>query len=308
MSAMLSAHDQVHVLNDSFLYLAAAEGLLALESPAWRRAVARVSWHARDVLRRVGPVHKALLRARNALTGGWRPSWPDTGLLPGPESMVGPRERTAIRDRLLVRYRMFHPDERGGSFLRVFEAALVDPGPDRCVRLGLFLDALFTALVPAEDRECTALGEKTPRHCYCAPWMLRLRPSAKIIALVRHPLSNVASLHERMGRDLEAALAKYCSFHEGERAQLYDPHRSLVVRYEDLLKEPAVPLQRCLDYLGLEGNLQGDIGSSSRGHYVGKTLDPERDRRRREYFSERDRQRILERCVDILARYYPEGV
>jgi len=217
----------------------------------------------------------------------------------------------AFLARLEMRYRMTQSKGESGDFLRQYRQALQ---PDIYLAkvaagdlsLRALLDQVYCDLLSEEQQAKPILGEKTPRHFYCAPWIQHLYPDAKLITLVRNPLANVASLHERMSRDLPGAIAKYRSYHAGPCTDFYGTAHSLVVRYEDLIYETEDCLERIGEYLGLSTEFDGEVGSSSRSGYIGEAIDPDRDRRRMAYFSAAQRQRVLAECRDIIDRHYPD--
>lgn len=311
LAALLSAHPDAYTLNDSFLALAAAEALGDLRDGALPRARRALAWHVKDALRRVGPLHRLLFSARAGLAGGWRPTLPDLTDLPGPEHVLRPREARAIVRRLVQRYRQFQPDEKADSFLYGYAAALEAPAlrgvlADGDPTLAELLGRVFLHLVPDQRRGAARLGEKTPRHAYCAAWLARLFPAARWITLVRHPLANVAALHARMNGDLAGAIAKYMSFHGDAVAPIHDPARSLVIRYEDVIADPSASLADVHAHLGLAPHATTTPGASSRGAYIGDAIDPERDRARMRWFTGSDRARVLAECAAVLERHYPD--
>lgn len=310
LSALLSAHPQVYVLNDSFVFLAFAEAWAERGRSGLGRLRARTSWALRDLLRRMPWLRGALYGLRGSVQGGWRPEMVALSRdLPGPELDLDPSLTRAVLHNLRRRFRMFQPDEKSQSFLRQYldrldeSATLAGAATD----LPGMLAAAWRGLLPEDQRGKAWLGEKTPRHTYLAPFLRGLYPEARRIVLVRHPLGNVAALYARMNGDLQGAIAKYRSFHEKPCAELYrDGGDALVLRYEDLLRDPTATLARVQELLGLDTPFAGEVGSSSRAGYVGGAIDPARDARRREQWAPAERAQVLEACRDILARHYPE--
>lgn len=307
-SALLSSHPQVYVLNDSFVYLAFVEAWAEAKGMAGAQTGSGLRWKLRDQLRRMPRTRACLYRLRATFAGGYKPEIPELDGLPEPSAILEPELIAAYFARLRKRYEMFHPDDKANSFLREYLQGLHPEkySTGKGVKLRPLLDGVFTDLLPADQTAKPVLGEKTPRHLYCAPWLQHLYPEAKGITLLRNPLANVAGLHARMNKDLSGAIAKYLSFFGAQFEFLYDESRSLLVRYEDLVYETEDCLARVADYLGLGESFDGNMGSSTRGDYIGGAIDPERDKRRMEYFSGEERERVLNECSDVIARHYPD--
>jgi len=311
LSSLLSSHEDVYVVNDSFIFLACYEAFTTKDSSFLYRGAAGLLWRARSLVRRFGPLHSFLFRAKGGIGLGWKPDPIDTSDMPGGKYGMTPQEVALCCKRLMERYTMFQADEREGSFLRRYAQAL-DPEPlfEEAARGDLYLadffNRIFLSLVPEDKRTRNVMGEKTPRHFYCSPWMLRLYPHIKNITLIRNPLANIACLHERMGGDLKAACLKYKSFHSGDCAGMYDPARSLLVRYEDLVYRTGDCLARIQEHLGIDCEFKAHIADYSRADYVGAKIDPARDRVRMDYFKEEQRSFVIKENTEILERHYPD--
>ncbi|MHC5063450.1 MAG: sulfotransferase [Planctomycetota bacterium] len=312
-SALLSSHPQVYVLNDSFVYLAFVEAWAEARGEAGAQTGSGLGWKLRDRLRRMPRTRAFLYKLRALVAGGYKPEIPELEGLPEANSRVDDRLIDAYFARLRTRYEMFHPDDKANSFLRGYLSGLhpekYAPGkysPERGPELRSLLDGVFLDLVPEDQAQKPLLGEKTPRHLYCAPWLQHLYPDAKAITLLRNPLANVAGLHARMNKDLSGALAKYLSFFGEDYGSLYDGSRSLLVRYEDLIYETEDSLEKVASYLGLTASFSGHMGSSTRGDYIGDAIDPERDKKRMGYFSGAERERVLSECSAVIDRHYPD--
>ncbi|HEY7946458.1 MAG TPA: sulfotransferase, partial [Acidimicrobiales bacterium] len=122
---------------------------------------------------------------------------------------------------------------------------------------------LFQALVRQLAGPAEMWGEKTPNHLVwwrpiseAAPWM-------RFVAVVRDPRAVVASNLEMpwrtdrtlpaWGDDLHLAFAELWSFFQGQVLRLsheLGPERSLVLRYEDVVKDSDATRRRLAQFLG----------------------------------------------------------
>lgn len=95
-------------------------------------------------------------------------------------------------------------------------------------------------------------GEKTPVHRYHVPRLARWFPDAQFIGLVRHP-GAVASSRERWGYDWEASLRDWVASGRYllEATEQLTDDRVLLLRYEDLVGDPAAAMRRLLGFLDL---------------------------------------------------------
>lgn len=122
------------------------------------------------------------------------------------------------------------------------------------------------------DRADTRLLLKSPTHTARIPLLLEMFPEAQFVYIVRNPYEVYAStlhLHDVLCREnsfgrsvpanmeeriLTAYLEMYQAYHL-QRAVI-PPGRRLELRYEDLVANPAVELQRLYEHLGLSGGEQ----------------------------------------------------
>lgn len=93
-------------------------------------------------------------------------------------------------------------------------------------------------------------GEKTPIHTVFGEWILELYPAAKALLVVRHPISNIASLYSRH-RPLERALDLYERFTSAV-LRLSGHPRVEVVRFEDLLTRSSEVMEYLVRFLGAD--------------------------------------------------------
>ncbi len=100
---------------------------------------------------------------------------------------------------------------------------------------------LFSALVRHLAGPAQVYGEKTPAHVV---WWERLAvaaPAMKFVAVVRHPAAVVASWVEAWPHESWAAAAerwRLDQLHVAEMADALGPPRTLVLRYEDVVRDP----------------------------------------------------------------------
>jgi hypothetical protein len=136
------------------------------------------------------------------------------------------------------------PELRGVS---VDPASVVSLLDSRCTRVTDLFDAILGAMVGDAPR----YGEKTPNHLYWWRPLARAFPHLRFIAVVRDPRAVVASnlaapwaaamFHPRWGDSAYVAMAERCRFELETVLQLTTglPDRSLVLRYEDVISDPA---------------------------------------------------------------------
>ena len=121
-----------------------------------------------------------------------------------------------------------------------------------------FLNELMVYLGNS-GKESIRWVEKTPRHALCIPQILTMFPGAKVVAVVRDP-RDVASSPSPFGRfDSKIQLKKY----RLSRAELWNrivktviqlmPNdHILIIRYEDIVEDPLLSLDKIMRFLGEE--------------------------------------------------------
>lgn len=100
---------------------------------------------------------------------------------------------------------------------------------------------LFSALVRHLAGPADLYGEKTPGHVVWWEKLAAAAPAMKFVAVVRHPAAVVASWVEAWPHDSWAAAAERWRLdqsHVGEMADARGPDRTLVLRYEDVVRDP----------------------------------------------------------------------
>ncbi len=112
---------------------------------------------------------------------------------------------------------------------------------------GLY-DRLFMRY--AEQHGKRRWGEKTPLHTWHVADLARLFPDARFVAVVRHPYGSIASNMSRFRSRLARAAAQWmqpCRELAAQAARL--PDRCVIVRYEDLVRQPEPLLRELLEWL-----------------------------------------------------------
>lgn len=114
---------------------------------------------------------------------------------------------------------------------------------------------LFAALVQCLAGPAQLYGEKTPAHLRWWSPLTRALPDLKLLWVVRDPRAVVASTLQVpwAGQD-PAALAEEWNLDQEElreASHCLPPHRLLILRYEDLVADPAAARSRIADFLGI---------------------------------------------------------
>jgi hypothetical protein len=100
----------------------------------------------------------------------------------------------------------------------------------------------------AAERHCDRWVEKTPRHIRRIPFIFEHAADCSIICMLRDPRDVCFSLRKRHG-DLRKAIARWKG--DNECLLPYLQHdRCLVVRYEDLVADPAKTTKGMMSFLG----------------------------------------------------------
>lgn len=96
--------------------------------------------------------------------------------------------------------------------------------------------------------------DKTPRYSLIAEKIYQTFPDAKFIVLVRHPLAVAASMHTTSSKDFwfpeEYSIDLYQGFRRLHRFAQSRKEKIHLVRYEDLVTNPAKELDAIGHYLG----------------------------------------------------------
>jgi hypothetical protein len=169
------------------------------------------------------------------------------------------------------------------ALVRTHDSCLVDEF------LPLFLDSGRRAYAPDESQRLLVF--KTIETPYVDDYA-RVFPGLRFVHIVRHPVANFGSLKRTWTYNKE--LAFYHAGHDILRTFLEarwlpharalarhletSPDRHLLVRYEDLVADPASSLAALADWLGVEGPPEPDLQTSLGGRRFAH-LDPNPSKR-----------------------------
>jgi hypothetical protein len=155
--------------------------------------------------------------------------------------------------------------EEVGRFLDLETSKGMSIDPDRLDRPCRSAFELFEIIVSALAPEARVLGEKTPGHTLWWKPIRSAAPAMKFVAVVRDPRAVVASslsMPWASNEDLnsikgEVHLGVAARWRVDQQAlselrQAVGPERSLFLRYEDVVNDPAAARQRIAELLGLD--------------------------------------------------------
>jgi hypothetical protein len=116
-------------------------------------------------------------------------------------------------------------------------------------RVAEFYGGLFASY--AQTRGKTRWGDKTPFHVWHLDLAMTLFPDAVVVGIVRHPGAVVSSLRRRFMRKTAASTSHWL---RSNRQLLYQAEqlgdRCVLLRYEDLVREPEPVMRVMLERLG----------------------------------------------------------
>lgn len=156
-------------------------------------------------------------------------------------------------------------------------------------------DVLGIAAAALAPGERTAWVEKTPGHELCLDRILDAYPQARFVHVVRDPRS-VAAAIVRLDRATEqptdlvdVGLTIRRSFEAAERSR---GERYMVVRYEDLVADPAAVMRRVADFVGIDWSESlltptvGGVGATSNSAWSARKVTGEIEGRRLDLWRE----------------------
>jgi Sulfotransferase family len=124
---------------------------------------------------------------------------------------------------------------------------------------------LAAAWTPYWDLAKPVLVEKSPPNLVMTRFLQALFPPASFVVIVRHPVVVALGTDKWLrGRTLRTPLANWFAAHDTFLADLPSLRSVHVVRYEALVREPAVELAALGAALGLDGPLDAGLWQSGR--------------------------------------------
>ncbi len=320
LANLLSSHPNIYTVNDSFVYQIFAKSYLEQSSDGADRLRRRFVRYFRNTLaNRSTWLYNLAMNTRAKLRHSKPTAYiPPTDDLPGPDFSVEKLLCTNYIKNLLGHYLQPLPGQKEPTWLAEYAERFDRDGILRTCAAGGWntrplLDACFAQCIPYEHRGDSIVGEKTPAHIYYSSWIRHLYPQDKFIVLMRSPLSNIAAIYKRAGKNLSAAIDLYKSTYHPQFYFLYDGSSSLPVRYEQLINNPQATMERIYRYLGVEpAEADGDVPRPTADYikqtYVGADIDPARDRKLRKLLSTEEQNMIRRECREIMERFFPEDL
>jgi hypothetical protein len=108
------------------------------------------------------------------------------------------------------------------------------------------------------------IGDKTPQHCLSIPLLNQIYPEAKFIHIIRDPRDAASSGWHHFGPDSQKPQEEYLGYFirdvwgqavaSGRGAGKNIPTNYLEIRYEDLHREEAYQIRRCLEFLDVDAS------------------------------------------------------
>lgn len=174
---------------------------------------------------------------------------------------------------------MSDSDMVGRFDLQRFQQALeaCEPGSQEELFTG-YVRAIYAGIYQAELPEELRVVEKSVENAEFVPDLKKMFPGARFIHVIRNPYANLVSLRRHTGRSgypfLMPALSSLYNnyYHLDRNRRLLED--CVVLKYEDLLEDPAGCMSRIADHLNinyldllLQPSLCGQpwVGNSSRG-------------------------------------------
>ncbi len=130
------------------------------------------------------------------------------------------------------------------------------------------------------------IGDKTPQHCLSIPLLNQIYPDAKFIHIIRDPRDAATSGWHHFGPDSQKPQEEYLGYFirdvwsqavaAGRDAGKNIPAHYLEVRYEDLHREEAYQIRRCLEFLDVDASAESVEISSKAGSFKERSGGRER--------------------------------
>lgn len=312
LAAILSSHEGVYVVNDSFVFETFANqrfmelgGLHRLEYKIARRISTFIKLAGMLSLDRVQGIIASILERQASLQRSL------CSRLPRRDSPVSLEQARSLLCGLLRRYSLPFDDSEVGSWIHAYldrfgtgGLAAVARGEHLCC--SHFLGQMVESLAPRPRSEYVALGEKTPVQTRLKPWMASLYPEAKFVYLVRNPFSSISALKVRRG-NISDATSGYLELFDSSGGLKWLEPSDFVVRYEDVIYQPERTLPTLYDYLGIAvSDTVPSLDYKIKASYVGGQIDLDRDRRRYDELSVKDRDFVQRIVPEAVWEWYPD--
>lgn len=286
LCALLSEHEQICVINDSFIYNILNNQGLARKIQLSYKAVSRLT----------GSIS---LRSRA-----------ESSHLPAIDGSVTPQQAKEYVTALLARYKR----RADGNWLIQYAERLEAAGDELVASVQTYrdlLDTVLSELVPEDQRQKKLLGEKTPIHSHMQNWLRASYPGARPVVLLRHPITNVAAIFKRRqaSNGLQESIEVYRSYYQVALDELLraEVPGATVIRYEDLVASPQDTLGSLTKSLGAtDGTISDTFHYYVKQSYVGERIEPSRDLELRNLLDDHQQQQVLDACGGIVERFYPE--
>jgi len=110
---------------------------------------------------------------------------------------------------------------------------------------------LITDWAPHHDLSCQVLIEKSPPNLIRARWFQALFPDTRMILVVRHPVAVALATRKWSDRSLAELLLHWDVAQQLAQADEASLRHVRVVRYEDMVVDPAATVTRLLAFLGV---------------------------------------------------------
>jgi len=165
---------------------------------------------------------------------------------------------------------------------------------------------VYACLVPPEHQGTRFLGEKTPDNVKFHHFLAEKYPTSRAVCVVRHPLNNIMSIYRRYPvKDVDKVVEHYLEYIEPIMA--IDPKRTLFIRYEDFVSNPAREMERAASYLGVSNwEMPDRISAYNMPEYTGNSIDKTRNQNV-ESIGDRELSTINAATEAFRARFYPNG-
>lgn len=117
-------------------------------------------------------------------------------------------------------------------------------------------ERLLEAWLPYWDPTKAVLLEKSPPNLMRMRFLRALFPEARFVVIVRHPAAVAVATGKWAGSDMDALLRNWIAAHESLVEDARHVGSVAVVRYEDLMGDPANELDRLFAFLGLASHAE----------------------------------------------------